>query len=199
MPHTTTIAIFAGTKATTAYLAEIVRLAGFTPVMGTTGGAALVLTASGGAFPPETDLPVLRLGGEAQSEAVRVIDAPAKAAHLIGHLQKAMQSQKGMPAQLQIGDFTLDTRDNLWKKGENAAIRLTEKETAILAYLHMAGNAVPREDLLHHVWSYVPDVETHTLETHIYRLRQKIEDDPSNPKILLTQGDGYSIAVTERD
>lgn len=195
MSQATIIAIFAGTKAAEAYLAEIVRLAGFAPLAGNVDGAALILATPGGKYPLDADLPVVMLGGEDDNAHVRVIGSPVKAAHLIGHLQKAMQLQKGLPSKIEIGTYALDTRENLWENGENTPVRLTEKETAILVYLHSAGGAVPREALLHHVWSYVPDVETHTLETHIYRLRQKIEDDPSNPKILLTQGDGYSLAT----
>lgn len=74
-------------------------------------------------------------------------------------------------------------------------IRLTEKETAILKYLKRAeGRAVPRDVLLNEVWGYKAAVTTHTLETHIYRLRQKIEENPSSAQILLTEGGGYRLA-----
>jgi DNA-binding response OmpR family regulator len=106
-----------------------------------------------------------------------------------------VRSGQELPAKITIGDYELNTRDNLWTKAGETPLRLTEKETAILAYMKAAGGKpVSRQELLEHVWSYVPDVETHTLETHIYRLRQKIEDDPSAPKILVTQGDGYVLA-----
>jgi DNA-binding response OmpR family regulator len=72
-------------------------------------------------------------------------------------------------------------------------IRLTEKETNILKFLHRAGRTVPRETLLHEVWGYSPAVTTHTLETHIYRLRRKIEDDPACAKILVTENGGYRL------
>jgi DNA-binding response OmpR family regulator len=73
-------------------------------------------------------------------------------------------------------------------------IRLTEKETNILKFLHAAGATVARETLLHEVWGYSPAVTTHTLETHIYRLRKKIEENPGQAKILLTEGGGYRLA-----
>ena len=73
-------------------------------------------------------------------------------------------------------------------------VRLTEKETKILKFLHAAGGTVPRETLLHEVWGYSPAVTTHTLETHIYRLRRKIEENPGQAKILLTEGGGYRLA-----
>lgn len=74
-------------------------------------------------------------------------------------------------------------------------IRLTEKEANILKFLHRAGRTVPRETLLHEVWGYSPAVTTHTLETHIYRLRRKIEDDPGRAKILVTENGGYRLGA----
>jgi DNA-binding response OmpR family regulator len=72
-------------------------------------------------------------------------------------------------------------------------IRLTEKETNILKYLQRAAGTVSREVLLHEVWGYNPAVSTHTLETHIYRLRQKIERDPSHAQLLVTESGGYRL------
>ncbi|WP_339780438.1 response regulator transcription factor [uncultured Thalassospira sp.] len=73
-------------------------------------------------------------------------------------------------------------------------IRLTEKETSILKFLFRAGDKpVSRETLLDEVWGYNAGVTTHTLETHVYRLRQKIEKDPSNAIILVTEPGGYKL------
>ncbi|MEL7048724.1 MAG: helix-turn-helix domain-containing protein, partial [Pseudomonadota bacterium] len=73
-------------------------------------------------------------------------------------------------------------------------IRLTEKETSILKYLYRSGEkVVTRDVLLHEVWGYNAGVTTHTLETHIYRLRQKIERDPSNAELLVTETGGYKL------
>ena len=72
-------------------------------------------------------------------------------------------------------------------------IRLTEKETNILKFLYRSGDTVPRETLLHEVWGYNPAVTTHTLETHIYRLRQKIESSPGQAQILITESGGYRL------
>lgn len=77
---------------------------------------------------------------------------------------------------------------------QNKKIRLTEKETAILKYLYRAGSKViSRDTLLGEVWGYNAGVTTHTLETHVYRLRQKIEADPSNAEILVTEPGGYKL------
>ena len=73
-------------------------------------------------------------------------------------------------------------------------VRLTEKETAILRFLYRAGQrSVSREILLQEVWGYNSGVTTHTLETHIYRLRQKIEKDAAMPEILVTEAGGYKL------
>jgi len=73
-------------------------------------------------------------------------------------------------------------------------VRLTEKETAILKYLYRAGDRViGRDTLLDEVWGYNAGVTTHTLETHVYRLRQKIERDPARAEILVTEPGGYRL------
>ncbi len=73
-------------------------------------------------------------------------------------------------------------------------VRLTEKETAILKYLYRAGERIiGRDVLLNEVWGYNSGVTTHTLETHVYRLRQKIERDPAKAEILVTEPGGYRL------
>lgn len=75
-------------------------------------------------------------------------------------------------------------------------VRLTDKEAAILRYLHRAGDkVVSREELLTGVWGYGPNLTTHTLETHVYRLRQKIESNPSRAEFLITEAGGYRLSV----
>ena len=79
--------------------------------------------------------------------------------------------------------------------GVGGKIRLTEKETSILKYLYRAGDRiVTRDVLLSEVWGYNSGVTTHTLETHIYRLRQKIERDPSHAELLVTEAGGYKLS-----
>ena len=82
----------------------------------------------------------------------------------------------------------------LLQPARNRKIRLTDKETSILKFLYRAGGkTVPRQVLLNEVWGYSSAVTTHTLETHIYRLRQKAEPDPSQPRLLLTESGGYRL------
>ena len=76
----------------------------------------------------------------------------------------------------------------------NKRIRLTEKESAILKFLYRSGpTPVARQVLLNEVWGYNASVTTHTLETHIYRLRQKIEPDPERLRLLITEQGGYRL------
>jgi DNA-binding response OmpR family regulator len=81
-------------------------------------------------------------------------------------------------------------RDSITKK----RIWLTEKEAAILKYLYRSdARSVGRQKLLHEVWGYDSAVATHTLETHIYRLRMKIEDNPAKPLLIITDSQGYRL------
>ncbi len=90
----------------------------------------------------------------------------------------------------------LDVYSGHFQRQDGDGAPLTEKEVSILVYLHQhKGKCVTRDELLQAVWQYVEGVETHTLETHIYRLRQKIESDPSRPLILVTDGSGYRLGV----
>lgn len=92
-----------------------------------------------------------------------------------------------------VGLYLFMPVDSLLALGERT-IRLTEKERDILLALLKAPNhRIDRKAMLDQVWGYASDVETHTLETHIYRLRQKMEEDPAKPAILVTEGDGYRL------
>jgi len=95
---------------------------------------------------------------------------------------------------VRIGPYTFHPSAKLLQEGARK-VRLTEKETNILKFLHASAGTVPRDILLHEVWGYGPAVATHTLETHIYRLRKKIEQDPTKAQILLTEGGGYRLCA----
>jgi DNA-binding response OmpR family regulator len=95
---------------------------------------------------------------------------------------------------LQIGPFTFQPGSKHLINERGSKLRLTEKETAILRFLYRAGQAVVTRDvLLKEVWGYNSNVSTHTLETHIYRLRQKIERDPTKSQLLITEAGGYKL------
>ena len=93
-----------------------------------------------------------------------------------------------------IGPFTFFPSKKFIIFGDNKKIELTEKEVDILKCLISSGDkAVDRDELLKQVWNYSSDVTTHTLETHIYRLRQKLEIDSSIPRLIISQGGGFRI------
>jgi len=104
------------------------------------------------------------------------------------------QHEQSEDAVFKIGPYTFKPAAKMLIRGDNRKVRLTEKETNILKFLYRAGErVVGREILLHEVWGYNAGVTTHTLETHIYRLRQKIEADPSQAQILVTETGGYKL------
>jgi len=113
-------------------------------------------------------------------------------ARMRSHLRQFEQSEDAVFA---IGPYTFrPSAKLLTDEAGNKKIRLTEKETAILKYLYRAGDkVVGRDVLLGEVWGYNAGVTTHTLETHVYRLRQKIERDPSNARLLVTEPGGYRL------
>jgi len=106
------------------------------------------------------------------------------------------QHEQSEDAVFSVGPYSFRPAIKVLTDGERKRkVRLTEKETSILKFLFRAGDkAVAREVLLNEVWGYNAGVTTHTLETHIYRLRQKIERDPSNARILVTEPGGYRLA-----
>jgi DNA-binding response OmpR family regulator len=110
-------------------------------------------------------------------------------ARVDAHLRSHQTSEEAI---YRIGPYTFRPSAKLLIEGAKR-VRLTEKETNILKYLQRAGETVSREVLLHEVWGYNPAVTTHTLETHIYRLRQKIEKDPARAEILVTESGGYRL------
>lgn len=108
------------------------------------------------------------------------------------HLNAANHFRKA--ERIAIGPYILMPEQNLLT-GESGTIRITERECDILVRLAEAnGSAIDRQTLLSELWGYVEETETHTLETHIYRLRQKIEADPANPRYLLTVETGYRLS-----
>ncbi|MDX5360462.1 MAG: response regulator transcription factor [Alphaproteobacteria bacterium] len=104
------------------------------------------------------------------------------------------QHETSEDAVFPIGPYTFKPAQKLLVTEDGKGkVRLTDKETSILRFLYRAGRPVSRDILLAEVWGYNAAVTTHTLETHIYRLRQKIETDPSNARLLITEEGGYRL------
>jgi DNA-binding response OmpR family regulator len=112
-------------------------------------------------------------------------------ARLRAHLRQHEHSEDAV---FKVGPYTFKPSAKLLVREDNRKVRLTEKETAIIKFLLRSGEQiVSRDVLLQDVWGYNAGVTTHTLETHVYRLRQKIERDPSHAEILVTEGGGYKL------
>lgn len=111
----------------------------------------------------------------------------------VGALVAALRQALAQGAAPRIGPWRFDEAGRLLDDEAGRKIRLTDKEAAILAYLRRDGGVVARDTLLIEVWGYSTAVATHTLETHIYRLRRKIER-PGEPPLLLTEAGGYRLA-----
>ncbi|MCB1379959.1 MAG: response regulator transcription factor [Alphaproteobacteria bacterium] len=112
-------------------------------------------------------------------------------ARIRAHLRQHEQSEDAI---FKVGPYTFKPSAKMLIREDNRKVRLTEKETAIIKFLLRAGEqVVSRDVLLHDVWGYNAGVTTHTLETHVYRLRQKIERDPAHAEILVTEGGGYKL------
>jgi len=150
-------------------------------------------------------MPVIMLtGADAEQDVVKGLDAGAN--DYIAKPFRLNELLARVRAQLRVFDNSEDAvftigpymfrpaAKLLLEPARNRKIRLTDKETNILKFLYRAaGKPVPRQVLLNEVWGYNSSVTTHTLETHIYRLRQKIEPDPSRTRLLLTEGGGYRL------
>jgi DNA-binding response OmpR family regulator len=136
----------------------------------------------------------------------RIAAAPAADAVLakpvrIPVLAAALRELAGGQSRPRIGGFEFRAAGRLLHDAKNRIeIRLTETETALLDRLHKAGGKpLAREDLLRAVWGYNSKVSTRTLETHVYRLRQKIERDPARARLLLTVPGGYRLVLRDKD
>jgi DNA-binding response OmpR family regulator len=113
-------------------------------------------------------------------------------ARIRAHLRSHEQSEAAV---YRIGPYEFRPANRVLIDAKQKKVRLTDKETNILKYLYRAGAPVPREELLTEVWGYNAGVTTHTLETHVYRLRQKIEPDPGRATLLITEAGGYRLAA----
>jgi DNA-binding response OmpR family regulator len=149
--------------------------------------------------------PILMLtGADGEADMILGLDSgandyitkPFRLNVLLARLRAQLrQHELSEDAVFTIGPYTFrPSAKTLIDDAKRKKVRLTEKETAILKYLYRAGDkTIGREVLLNEVWGYNSGVTTHTLETHVYRLRQKIERDPGKAEILVTEPGGYRL------
>ena len=130
-----------------------------------------------------------------ESGANDYVTKPFRFSVLLARIRAALrQHDQSEDVVFTIGQYTFQPAAKLLETAENGKVRLTDKETSILKYLYRQGpKTISRDILLQEVWGYNNRVTTHTLETHIYRLRQKIERDPSNARLLVTEEGGYRL------
>ena len=114
---------------------------------------------------------------------------------LLARIRAQLRShEQSEAAVFSIGGYRFHPAQKLLLDARGKKVRLTDKETSILRYLYRkGGDPVGREELLTEVWGYNAGVSTHTLETHVYRLRQKVEP-PGAEKLIVTEGGGYRLA-----
>ncbi|CAL4865961.1 Transcriptional regulatory protein WalR [Asticcacaulis sp. MM231] len=148
--------------------------------------------------------PVIMLTGQtSDSDTILGLDAgandyvtkPFRFAVLLARIRAQVRSHEtSEDATFRIGPYEFKPALKVLVDQAQKKTRLTEKETNILKYLYRAGGKpITREELLTEVWGYNAGVTTHTLETHVYRLRQKIEPDPANARLLMTDAGGYRL------
>lgn len=139
----------------------------------------------------------LRRSNPAVPQVELSLERPAR----LGALMRQIANVAADPAlwldTVALGRYTLYPQDKILTAAEGSEIQLTDKEVDILIFLaRHSHRAVSRDDLLRRVWRYQQGVDTHTLETHIYRLRQKIGDTTENPYFLLTEEGGYRLNLS---
>jgi DNA-binding response OmpR family regulator len=151
-------------------------------------------------------MPVILLNGSdriGSADLTIAMSKPFRLSELMTRLRDSLEARSRLcaphhpPARIRIGRYEFNAEEKTLHDGiADLRVRLTEKEAAILAFLHRMGERpVPRQILLREVWGYNPAVNTHTLETHIYRLRRKIEADPAKARLLITEAGGYRLAA----
>jgi len=163
----------------------------YCPVMTEDGEAAYVIKGQ--------DRIVTLYHGEKNSlESLKSWHLPLRAGQFLDDIHDivAMEKMKCDQKPIRIQSYVLYPFSLSLQKNGDGRISLTEKERDILVNLYQQrGKTVLRRDLLDKIWGYHEQAETHTLETHIYRLRRKIEADPSQPRILCTNADGYYLKL----
>ncbi len=151
-------------------------------------------------------LPILVLHDGIDGQVVRCLDAgandaiarPVRALELVARVRAQLRHHGASAGTaLTVGPYLFRPDQRELEEPSGRMIRLTATEASILRFLHRAGGSVvTRQVLLHEVWGYRDGVTTHTVETHIYRLRRKIEPDPRHRRLLLCEDSGYRLDVS---
>lgn len=139
---------------------------------------------------------LLKSGADDNFPGAEIIFKPFSLSTFLDQIRSAIHlydnSQEGY---LQFNRYELRPfLKEIYNLRNSDTVKLTEKEVAILKYLYKAGDKiVTKNELLQEVWGYNPAITTHTIETHIYRLRQKVEQDAADAQLILTSEGGYQL------
>ncbi len=151
---------------------------------------------------PETDPDLVIAGTAVNVPGCPVLSLSFTQPYRLGALLRQIGQMIAEPVlyidDIPIGDYIFKPQEKALAKGTGEDIALTDREVDILAYMvRHRRKTISRETLLKNVWQYSEGVDTHTLETHIYRLRQKLEMSAEDPRILQTVEGGYSLHLPE--
>ena len=133
-----------------------------------------------------------------ETKAHRILVKPLKLSSFLDDIKSSINIfENSAGGVLEFNGYVLyPTRKEILNCRNNDTTKLTEKEVAIIKYLYKnKGKIIAKNDLMQEVWGYAADVATHTVETHIYRLRQKVEHDDQDAQLILTSDGGYQLNV----
>jgi len=135
---------------------------------------------------------ILGLDSGANDYVIKPFKMGVLLARIRAHLR---QHEASEDASFVMGPYTFRPSTRLLRNpATSKEVTLSDKECAILKFLYRAGDtAVGCDTLYSEVWDHAVPLSTHTLQTHIYRLRQKIERDPADPEILMSEAGGYRV------
>jgi hypothetical protein len=184
-----------------AALAEALAGFGYSAAGGESALAVIANGAPGEAFPGFGETPLIVLAEPAAaaggSPAAHRLARPLRLGALLALLRRLERRRAAEAPGESVGPYRFHAAERLLLHEQTGEIvRLTDKEAALLAALAAAAGAtVARETLLENVWGYGAAVTTHTLETHVYRLRQKLGGDEAAARLLAQEADGYRLAA----
>jgi DNA-binding response OmpR family regulator len=151
------------------------------------------------------NMPIIMLtGSDAEADVVRGLESgandyvakPFRSKELVARLRAQLRAfDETEDAAFAIGPYKFrPSAKQLEDMERKHRIKLTDKEAAILKHLYRSqARAIDRQSLLREIWGYNSAMTSHTLETHIYRLRQKMEPDPTKPIMVITESGAYRL------
>ena len=129
-----------------------------------------------------------------------ILEKPFRLITLLSHMNDIIRKDNKKIPQYHIGNLIFSEEGRYIENQDGIKTPLTEKETKILKYFFQKkGHIISRKKFLEKIWGYGHDITTHTLETHIYRLRQKIEKNTHLSHIIQTTEQGYKMSIGERE